>query len=519
MKCLKQSSTAQPLMFLLVSSTDHITPVTGATPTVTISKNGGSFSSPSGAVSEVGNGWYKVAGNTTDTSTLGPLIVHATATGADPTDERYEVVAYDPQAGTNLGLSAIPTANPGATGGLLYSPNNSNVVTGVLNNVVAQLAGVSGIGILIALANQRILKYTGSLSPNPSTDLFGQNYDTPEYNGRLVYYNLNSWFIWWNGSSYVLSNAIGSNGSAYWTSLTLEGTWTPNGTATGSPVFTLVCGVDNPASTTNITTVGSVTSGVTVSTNNDKDGYGLSSDYDTAKTASTQTSVDAIATDVNTIDTNVTTLGTALASLIGKFTGMTSLPRWLSLIMGQGSDSSTLAEIQMTPAGTTYDNTTKSLEAASAATDVNVVEWNGQPVGASPSVIYVSNEPQSRITCIRSTTLSETLTLNGTVTSRSKAWFTVKTKKSLTDDQATIQIVEGTGLVVLNGEAVSGLDQAQGSLTFVDGDAVVYLTPTLSEALDLNKFLYDVKVRIGSDTYQRAVGEFVVIAAVTESIS
>lgn len=67
-------------------------------PTVTISKNGGSFASPSGTVSEVGNGVYKVAGNATDSNTLGPLWLHATATGADPCDDVFPVVGYDPQA-------------------------------------------------------------------------------------------------------------------------------------------------------------------------------------------------------------------------------------------------------------------------------------------------------------------------------------------------------------------------------------------------------------------------------------
>ena len=118
MKVLLQSSTQEAIVFLLIQSSDHITGLTGASPTVTISKNGGSFSSPSGAVTEIANGWYKIAGNATDTNTLGPLIVHATATSADPFDDVYEVVAFNHQAATNLGLSSLPTASPAATGGL-----------------------------------------------------------------------------------------------------------------------------------------------------------------------------------------------------------------------------------------------------------------------------------------------------------------------------------------------------------------------------------------------------------------
>lgn len=92
---IQQSTTAYPLVFFLAQSADHITGLTGATPTVTIRKVGGSFASPSGAVTEIANGWYQVAGNATDSNTLGPLLLHATATSADPTDMVYSVVKWD----------------------------------------------------------------------------------------------------------------------------------------------------------------------------------------------------------------------------------------------------------------------------------------------------------------------------------------------------------------------------------------------------------------------------------------
>lgn len=95
-----QGSASYPLVFPLVSSSDNETPVTGASPTVLISANGGAFASPAGAVSEIGYGWYKVAGNSTDTGTLGPLILHATATGADVAAVVFAVIAVDPHAAT-----------------------------------------------------------------------------------------------------------------------------------------------------------------------------------------------------------------------------------------------------------------------------------------------------------------------------------------------------------------------------------------------------------------------------------
>jgi hypothetical protein len=105
-----QSQTAQPLVFFMTDSSDHISGKTGLSPAVTISKNGGAFASPSGAVSEIANGWYKVAGNATDAATLGPLLLHATGSGADPFDDCFPVVAYSPQDAAALGLTNLDAA-------------------------------------------------------------------------------------------------------------------------------------------------------------------------------------------------------------------------------------------------------------------------------------------------------------------------------------------------------------------------------------------------------------------------
>lgn len=94
----KLSSTGYPILFLMVSSTDHVTPKTGAAPSVTLSKNGAAFAAAAGSVSEVGNGWYSLAGNATDRSTLGSLAIRATGTGADSTNLVYSIVSFDPFA-------------------------------------------------------------------------------------------------------------------------------------------------------------------------------------------------------------------------------------------------------------------------------------------------------------------------------------------------------------------------------------------------------------------------------------
>ena len=112
---IKQSTSAKVIPFFMVDSADHIAPKTGLTPTVTISKNGAAFGSPAGAVAEIGSGWYRIAGNTTDSNTLGALLVHATGTGADPFDVIHEVVAFDVDTSTVVLTSAYDAAKTAAS--------------------------------------------------------------------------------------------------------------------------------------------------------------------------------------------------------------------------------------------------------------------------------------------------------------------------------------------------------------------------------------------------------------------
>ncbi len=89
---LKQSATDKVIPFLLVVSSNHIDGATGLTPAVEISKNGGAFASPAGAVAEVGHGVYKLTPTSADTNTPGSLFLHASAAGADPSDIRCVVI-------------------------------------------------------------------------------------------------------------------------------------------------------------------------------------------------------------------------------------------------------------------------------------------------------------------------------------------------------------------------------------------------------------------------------------------
>lgn len=127
MRLLYRNDTSKPLLFLMVDAVDHLTGKTGLTPTVTISKNGSSFAAPAGTVSEVGYGWYKLTPASNDVDTLGPLILHAEATGADPADVEYRVVAYNPDDASNLGLSFLNTKIGSLSGAVVSDTSNSAV--------------------------------------------------------------------------------------------------------------------------------------------------------------------------------------------------------------------------------------------------------------------------------------------------------------------------------------------------------------------------------------------------------
>ncbi len=87
-------SVAKRVLLKAYSSTDHSTPGTGLTIPVKLSVNGGAFADPhTGATNatEIANGWYYVDLDTTDTGTLGPLVVRGTEATIDDSEATFDV--------------------------------------------------------------------------------------------------------------------------------------------------------------------------------------------------------------------------------------------------------------------------------------------------------------------------------------------------------------------------------------------------------------------------------------------
>ncbi len=185
-----QSRVLQSVAFTWVFKlylTDHITPATGKTVAVTLSKNGAAFGNPSVGASnatEIASGWYKFTSSTTDTGTEGPLIWLGTCSGCDNADQAYDVVKA-----TNGGLTGIPDAAANANGGLpILSSSGTTLaytvttVTTVTNQLTAaQIAtGVwqdATAGDFTTSSSIGKSLYTGGVVPGGTNGLFiaGQN--------------------------------------------------------------------------------------------------------------------------------------------------------------------------------------------------------------------------------------------------------------------------------------------------------------------------------------------------------
>jgi len=77
---LKKSTNVTVRLGPFLDATDGVTPETGLTPTVQVSKNHAAFAARSSGTSAAhdANGWYAVPLNTTDTSDAGPLVLEST---------------------------------------------------------------------------------------------------------------------------------------------------------------------------------------------------------------------------------------------------------------------------------------------------------------------------------------------------------------------------------------------------------------------------------------------------------
>lgn len=202
---IPKSSSGTPLLFFITQTADHITGLTGASPTVTISKNGAAFGSPAGVVTEISSGWYKVAGNATDSNTAGPLALHAIVASGDPCDilvaniidptaAVYGVNVVQENQVSNAAITTIKAVQGLTTADTIATYTGNTPQTGDAFTRI----GVAGIG-LTNLGDTRLANLDAAVSTRMATFTIPANFaslgisaagnvnaDTKKMNGTTV---------------------------------------------------------------------------------------------------------------------------------------------------------------------------------------------------------------------------------------------------------------------------------------------------------------------------------------------
>ncbi len=168
----------------------------------------------------------------------------------------------------------------------------------------------------------------------------------------------------------------------------------------------------------------------------------------------------AIATDAIDADALANSaIAEIVAAIVANayFAGITSLADWLGALAGMTTDAATLAEINATTAGATYNNTTDSLEA--------LRNW----LSAATTISVVSVIAGGRITVRPYTTWTINISGLGSLVGRTKLWLGVKDDPATEADTASfLQVEETAGLQYINGAVGVG---ANATLTVTDAVA------------------------------------------------
>lgn len=138
---LLKLSTARSVVAFMADASDHVTGKTGLTLTITASKDGAAFASITPTVTELVNGWYKLALTASHTDTLGDLALHVTGSGADPSDLVRQVVTDLPGESVasvaNI-ATALATANgPALPTGTVVADGGNSATTFVTSRTEA----------------------------------------------------------------------------------------------------------------------------------------------------------------------------------------------------------------------------------------------------------------------------------------------------------------------------------------------------------------------------------------------
>lgn len=176
-------STAYTVVIKAYLAADHVSPATGKTMAVTISKAGSAFSNPSAgasSASEIANGWYSYALSTTDTGTIGDLVVRLTATGVDDAERILPIV----NANTG-GLAALPNVASGSAGSIPTTGTGSNQISVSSGQVLVQSGTGSGqLSVTSGVIDSNVKQALGNAVTVDANNVL--NVSTKYWNGSSV---------------------------------------------------------------------------------------------------------------------------------------------------------------------------------------------------------------------------------------------------------------------------------------------------------------------------------------------
>lgn len=212
-----------PFVFRMVDTADHLTPVAGLAPTVTISKNGAAFGATDGVVTEIGDGWYQIANPPGSGTRIyhfndapGPYVLKATATGAvgsglyfltaiwkdqsipeqvwqaqmsDYIDvpDTYGVAVYNALRGYQS-APGVGSGVPSGTVGLRLAANGlDSIILEALTGAIQEINARQGLQLILAAsAGSREGAGTGTTSIQSPGGTARAEYDTPGDGNRTA---------------------------------------------------------------------------------------------------------------------------------------------------------------------------------------------------------------------------------------------------------------------------------------------------------------------------------------------
>jgi hypothetical protein len=521
---LKQSQTTVHIPFLMVQSSDHVTGLTGASPTVTLSKNCAAFGAASGAVTEISSGWYKLAANATDMNTLGALLLHATATNADPLDDRHEVVAFDPLDAVRLGLTALPNVASGSAGAIPTTGTGAN-----------QISVASGLVDITQTAADKVWSSTTRTLSAFSTALAVSVWDvlasavaTASSIGLQLKTNIDATISSRLATAgYTAPLSAGATENAVWDA------------ARASHVTAGSLGQGAASVQGNVTgSVGSVTGAVgSIGTAGISAGSFAAGAINAAAIAADAIGASELAADaVNEIADQVwdevlsghLTAGTTGAALNGA--GAAGDP-WSSTLpgaYGSGTAGKIIgdninATISSRSSHTAADVWTSATRTLTSLGTLVADIWSYATRTLTTAIAAVTPPPVitgATVTITRGDTMVLPFTGLGDISGRSKLWLTVKASTEDADSAAIIQIEEGAGLIRLNGAAGTATDGTTTIINQVTGAVTFTLKPASTALLALSAgLIYDVQVLKSGVVTTLTQGNFVVIRDATRAVS